>query len=359
MEQAMVAGVGAVATEGAVTANNASWATNIAIFAGPLPTVYQSASGSNGGTSQITVTLAPTGAGHALLLIFRAVVTASNPNGIAKTGYSISDTQGLTPIFIADSYTGFEQSFLSNAQSTVWLLPNTLAGAETLTIQVYLQDGGIYGLASVLANVEVLEISTTTLVAGIPRFRTPAPINLSNSQGVLSTFSGGTGANLGATGGTGDFVKQTTVGGAFTVGTISAADLAGAGVAIEKATVDLTAQSAAIAPTTFLNPPLTRLYRISAYLKVTTVDATSSTLGPVTIAYTDGTDSVAQSNIMLMADETGAAVTSNSINTTVSVLTGSMIVWVAAGTSFQWAVGYASNVPGTMIYEVHMKLEAM
>jgi len=357
MEQAMVAGVGAVATEGAVTANNASWATNIAIFAGPLPTVYQSASGSNGGTSQITVTLAPTGAGHALLLIFRAVVTASNPNGIAKTGYSISDTQGLTPIFIADSYTGFEQSFLSNAQSTVWLLPNTLAGAETLTIQVYLQDGGIYGLASVLANVEVLEISTTTLVAGIPRFRTPAPINLSNSQGVLSTFSGGTGANLGATGGTGDFVKQTTVGGAFTVGTISAADLAGAGVALEKATVDLTAQTTALGPTSLINPPLTRMYRISAYLKVTTA-GTTSTLGPLTITYTDGTDSVAQSNVMLMADETGAAVTLNSINTTVSVLTGSMIVWVAAGGPIQYAVAYAST--GTaMQYEVHLKLEAM
>jgi hypothetical protein len=240
------------------------------------------------------------------------------------------------------------------------LLPNTLAGAETLTIQVYLQDGGIYGLASVLANVEVLEISTTTLVAGIPRFRTPAPINLSNSQGVLSTFSGGTGANLGATGGTGDFVKQTTVGGAFTVGTISAADLAGAGVAIEKATVDLTAQTTALGPTSLINPPLTRMYRISAYLKVTTVDATSSTLGPLTIAYTDGTDSVAQSNVMLMPDETGTGLgTTNVGNTTTSTLNGSMIVWVAAGSPITYAIGYASNVPGTMAYEAHLKLEAM
>jgi hypothetical protein len=359
MEKAMTAGVGVTATEGAVTANNASWATNIAIFAGPLPTVYQSAAAGNGGTSIITVPLAPTGAGHALLVILRAATISPVPNGISSTGYTISDTQGLTPVFIADSHTGFQNTFLTNSQSTVWLLPNTIAGAETLTIHVSILVDPIWGAETVIANAEVLEISTTSLVAGIPRFRAPEPIDLSNSQGILPVFSGGTGADLSTTGGPGQFVKQSILGAPFTVGTITAADLAGAGVAVEKATVDLTAQTTALGPTSLINPPLTRMYRLSAYLKVTTVDATSSTLGPLTITYTDGSDSVAQSNIMLMADQTGAAVTSNSGNTTVSTLNGSMVIWVAAGGPIQYSIGYASNVPGTMAYEVHLKLEAM
>jgi hypothetical protein len=100
------------------------------------------------------------------------------------------------------------------------------------------------------------------------------------------------------------------------------------------------------------------MYRISAYLKVTTVDLTSSTLGALTITYTDGTDSVAQTAVMQMANEAGASVTTNAGNTTAAKLIGSMRIW-ASTANIQYAVAYASNVPGTMKYEVHLKLEAL
>lgn len=45
---------------------------------------------------------------------------------------------------------------------------------------------------------------------------------------------GGTGANLSATGGTSQIVKQSTAGGAFTVGTLTNAEIAGAGAALTK-----------------------------------------------------------------------------------------------------------------------------
>src|SRR6266568_696767 len=53
--------------------------------------------------------------------------------------------------------------------------------------------------------------------------------------------------------------------------------------------VDLTAQGAAIAATTLFTPSVTGFYRIGFYLKVTRVATTSSTLGAVTITYSDGT----------------------------------------------------------------------
>jgi hypothetical protein len=192
------------------------------------------------------------------------------------------------------------------------------------------------------------------------------------ATGKMDLLHGGTAANLSGTGGANQVVQQSSAGAAFTVGQLDFTNLAGAvkiskynnintvsnGVPSEYATVDLTAQAAAIGATTLYTPAATGMFRITAYLKVTTVDATSSTLGPLTITFTDGTDSVAQSNVMLMATQTGAAATSNSGNTTVSSLSGHMIVY-ASTSAIQYAVAYASNVPGTMKYEVHLKVEAL
>lgn len=49
--------------------------------------------------------------------------------------------------------------------------------------------------------------------------------NAANVTGIVSTTNGGSGANLSGTGGSGQYVKQATVGGAFTVGTIPIGDL--------------------------------------------------------------------------------------------------------------------------------------
>lgn len=130
------------------------------------------------------------------------------------------------------------------------------------------------------------------------------------------------------------------------------------GVPSELATVDLTAQTAAIAATTLYTPTATGMFRISAYLKITTA-GTSPVLGPLTITYTDGTDSVAQSVIMAQQTQAGSmSVTGNNGNTTTSVLTGSLVVYAKTGVAIQYAVALTGTV-GAAQYEVHLKCEAL
>lgn len=126
----------------------------------------------------------------------------------------------------------------------------------------------------------------------------------------------------------------------------------------ETAVVDLTAQTAPIVATTIFTPLVTGMFRISAYLKITTT-GTSPVLGPVTITYTDGTDSVAQSVIMAQQLQTGVmSVTGNSGNTTTSVLTGALCIFAKVGVAIQYAVALTGTV-GTAQYEVHLKCEAL
>jgi hypothetical protein len=129
------------------------------------------------------------------------------------------------------------------------------------------------------------------------------------------------------------------------------------GVPSELATVDLTGQTAPIAASTLYTPAATGMFRISAYLKITTA-GTSPALGPLTITYTDGTDSVAQSVVMHLQDQTGAGVTSNSGNSTTSVLSGSLVAFAKTGVAIQYAVALTGTV-GTGAYEVHLKCEAL
>ena len=133
----------------------------------------------------------------------------------------------------------------------------------------------------------------------------------------------------------------------------------GNGIPSIYAITNLTAQAAAIVATTLYTPPATQRYRVSAYLKVTTVDAVSSTLGGVTLTYTDGTDSVAQSVIMGLTKEDGTIGPSNNGNLTTSILTGSAFIYALTGVPIQFAVAYVSNTPGQMIYAVRLTLEAL
>jgi hypothetical protein len=126
----------------------------------------------------------------------------------------------------------------------------------------------------------------------------------------------------------------------------------------ETAVVDLTAQTAAIADTTLFTPSVSGLFRISAYLKITTT-GTSPVLGPVTIKYTDATDSVAQSVVMAQQLQTGAmSSTGNNGNTTTSVLTGSLVVNAKAAVAITYAVALTGTIGSTQ-YEVHIKCEAL
>lgn len=134
-------------------------------------------------------------------------------------------------------------------------------------------------------------------------------------------------------------------------------------IVVAGAAVDLTTQSAAITATTIFTPITSGLFRISVYMKVTTPATTgagTSTMGPVTLTYTDATDSVAQSNVVPLTGAGGTFTNAgNTTNTTGATSTGSLIIWAKTGVPIQYAIGYASNTAAQMQYEVHLKLEPL
>lgn len=135
----------------------------------------------------------------------------------------------------------------------------------------------------------------------------------------------------------------------------------GFNVASGVAKVDLTAQTAAVGTTTLYAVPSTGAgqYRIAWDAKITTAAGTSSTLGPLTITYTDPDGVV----LTITADAHGSAgadVTSLTANTTTTVLLGTpMLLNCKASTNIQYSFGYASNAANAMNYNLHIRLEAM
>ena len=141
-------------------------------------------------------------------------------------------------------------------------------------------------------------------------------------------------------------------------GTASTAQLP-SGIPIQPvAPLVLTAQAAALATTPVLTPASTGLYRISVTLKLTTT-GTSPVVGPVTITYTDGDDSTAQSKVMSFSSTTGAMVTTTVNNTvTTSNIDGSMTIWAKAGSAISIAIAESGTI-GTGRWAGHVKVEAL
>lgn len=125
----------------------------------------------------------------------------------------------------------------------------------------------------------------------------------------------------------------------------------GNGVPSEVATVDLTGQSAAIGSTTLYAVPASGagLYKITYYAKVTRAATTSSTLGALTVGWTDVDDSVVQSN----------ASATNTGNTTTSFLSSSFVVNAKASTNITYQTAYATSGATSMLYSLHVKVEAL
>jgi hypothetical protein len=120
--------------------------------------------------------------------------------------------------------------------------------------------------------------------------------------------------------------------------------------------INLTAQSAAIAATNLIaSAPASGAYRISWSSDITTADAVSSTLGGANgfqILYTSPTDSVVKTTIA-QADWTSTA------NTTGTAVGGVAVIFAKTTTAIQYSFGYTSNTPGQMVYELHIRIEAI
>lgn len=134
------------------------------------------------------------------------------------------------------------------------------------------------------------------------------------------------------------------------------------GIPAEYATVDLTAQSAAVTATAAYTPAATGMFRVSVYLQITTAGSTSSVLGGaggVVITYNDGDGNVAQSDTVALMTTAGAIAISSATNTTATNLSGSMIIYARTGVAIQYAIGYTSVGVTPMQYAAHLKVEAL
>jgi hypothetical protein len=113
----------------------------------------------------------------------------------------------------------------------------------------------------------------------------------------------------------------------------------------------LTSQSADVAPTTLVTPSANGRYRVTAYMIVTTVDPSSSTLGAITLQWTDGDNSTAQT-LAMTATNTG--------NTLTTFVTATALVNGIAGTPISISTaGYASNTPATMNFSLYVETELL
>jgi hypothetical protein len=92
---------------------------------------------------------------------------------------------------------------------------------------------------------------------------------------------------------------------------------------------------------------------------VTTVAGTSSTLGALTIVYTDP-DGVAQTITAAAQSNAGVIETTDAGNLTTTVLLGVPILLnCKASTNITYAMAYASNAANAMAYNLHLKLEPL
>jgi len=136
------------------------------------------------------------------------------------------------------------------------------------------------------------------------------------------------------------------------------------GVPAEYAAVDLTAQTAAVGTTTLYAVPASGAgqYRLSWNAKVTTpatTGAITSTLGALTIVYTDP-DGVVQTITAPASIAAGTIATTSTGNTTATVLLGvPLLLNCKLSTNITYAMAYASNTAAEMKFNLHIKCEAM
>lgn len=126
--------------------------------------------------------------------------------------------------------------------------------------------------------------------------------------------------------------------------------------------IDLTAQVATITNATLLaaGSVQTGCYRLTGYTKKTLAATTSSTSGPLTLTFTDGTDSVSLTPTMAMLTSAGAIATSNATNS--ATVTGSNTIldytfFAKVGVAITYTFTYASSGATAMQFELHLRLE--
>lgn len=327
---------------------------------------------------------------------------------LGKTGAAVGTTPADTLFF---SGAGIEGPFISNQPNPASAGQIRLSDGDVLNFRNHLDNGDVAALthnsddsitlggAAGAAITGSLNVGGNLNVTGnfVPKtIKGGGPggllalgtgnavvVNTSSGGVAISTGTGnGTGnsgqiglttGDAGATGNSGNILLDTGAAPGGTVGTLQTNTTVskynniatvGLGVPSEVALVDALAQTAAITTTTLYAVPATGAgqYRLSWNAKVTTpatTGAATSTLGALTVVYTDP-DGVAQTITCGAQTSAGAIATTSATNTTAAVLLGlSMLLNCKASTNITYAIAYASNTANQMAYNLHIRLEAL
>jgi hypothetical protein len=134
------------------------------------------------------------------------------------------------------------------------------------------------------------------------------------------------------------------------------------GVSSEVAAVNLISQTATIGTAVLYAVPSNAQYRLMWNAKITTAASTgaaTSTLGPLTIAYSDP-DGVVVTLTAAAIIAAGTVATNSTANTTGTALIGiSQLLNCKGGTNISYAFTYASNTAAQMAFNLNISLEAL
>jgi hypothetical protein len=349
------------------TSNSNFEMISIALLSIPYVTTPVITARGNGGGSFSSANVVGTPAVGEGLLAFALI---NNNNVASNRGdiQSVTDNRGNIWFKIASTQgVGNFSGTLFGTGLSLWFCPSPRTGVSTtFTFSA--------GTATVSASIGVVGITGLSPNAGIPTF---SPINIGELAGILGVANGGTGSDLSGTGGTSEVLFQNTAGGTITVRQPDFSDLAGAagatparyngntltlaGLVSEVANIDRVGQTAQFGPSSIYTTALVDgagQYRLSWNAKVTT-PATTSTIGPLTVSYTDP-DGVLQTITAVAQNSAGTIETSDTGNSTTTVMIGMPLTLnCKANTNITCTFAYVSNAAATMQYNLHMRLEAL
>jgi len=311
-----------------------------------------------GGTLASQIVLADQSAGSAAAGV---TLQTNGTNNASQTTLNLAAGAGMT---VTNS--GGTVTFVAAASSITFQTNGTNNGSQT-TLNLA-QGAGI-----TLANAG----GTTTITAAAgPTFQTngtsnssQSTLNIQNGSNITVTNVSAGNVSIAATltafqsNGT-PLSSATTVNyqnGANIVITNPSAgnvNIAVSNVPVRIASADYTAQSAAITTTTIFTtgPSGAAQYLLSWNAKVTTAATTSSTLGALTITYTDP-DNVVQTITAGALSKGGTLETTDAGNSTTTVLLGMpLMLNVANSSNIQYAFAYVSSGATAMQYNLHIRV---
>ncbi len=299
--------------------------------------------------------------------------TLTWPNGIQAAEY-ISSTVNPASVGTLRLAKTDTVDFRNNANSGDALALN---GDDSV------QVGGAAGIKA-QAITTTGAFSAASIVSTGGSFSSPATVTLSSANGAtggsvnvtagdgsagnggLVTITGGNSATS-AVGGAVVLVPGTGTGGQAACvlnGTVTIAGKVtsyngltsvGVGVPVQVATVDLTGQSAALSNQAIYTTSSSGFFRCSYVATVTQAATTSCVLGGSTgfqLIYNDLDTGVPKNS-------NPTTVVSSAINTTSTSISGVLCGYVTSGTGIEFSMGYTSVGGTVMLYNLHVRLEAL